>query len=43
MVIVYLQDHCAYLDIFTKTDVRGFWVKMCKNEHFLYFRRLSMS
>ena len=32
-----------YLDIFTKTDMGGFWVKMCKIEHFLYFRRLSMS
>ena len=43
MVTIHLQDHCAYLDIFTKTDVRSFWVKMCKIEHFLYFRRLSMS
>ena len=34
MVTVHLQDYCAYLDIFTKTDVRGFWVKMCKIEHF---------
>ena len=43
MVTVYLQDHYAYLDIFTKIDVGGFWVKMCKIEQFLYFRRLSMS
>ena len=46
MVTVHLQDHCAYLDIFTKTDVGDFWVKMYKIEHFfffLYFRRLSMS
>ena len=42
-VIVHLQDHCAYLDIFTKTDVGGFWVKMCKIEHFLYFRKLFIS
>ena len=42
-VTVHLQDYCAYLDIFTKTDVRGFWVKMCKIEHFLYFNRLSIS
>ena len=41
-VIVHLQDHCVYLDIFTKIDVEDFWVKMCKIEHFLYFRRLSM-
>ena len=43
MVTIHLQDYCAYLDIFTKTDVGGFWVKMCKIEHFLYFRKLSMS
>ena len=43
MVTIHLQDHYAYLDIFTKTDVGGFWVKICKNEHFLYFRRVSMS
>ena len=42
-VTVHLQDYCAYLDIFTKTDVRRFWIKMCKIEHFLYFNRLSMS
>ena len=41
-VTIHLQDHCAYLDIFTKTDVGGFWIKMCKIEHFLYFRRLSI-
>ena len=43
MVTIHLQDHCTYLDIFTKTDVGGFCVKMCKIEYFLYFRRLSMS
>ena len=42
-VTVYLQDHCAYLDIFTKTDMGGFWVKICKIDYFLYFRRLSTS
>ena len=41
-VTIHLQDHCTYLDIFTKTDVGGFWIKMCKIEHFLYFRRLSI-
>ena len=41
-VIVHLQDHCVYLDIFTKIDVEDFWVNMCKIEHFLYFRRLSV-
>ena len=41
-ITIHLQDHCAYLDIFTKTDVGGFWIKMCKIEHFLYFRRLSI-
>ena len=42
-ITVHLQDHYAYLDIFTKTDVKGFWVKICKIEHFLYFRRLFIS
>ena len=37
MVTVHLQDHCAYLDIFTKTDVGDFWVKMYKIEHFFFF------
>ena len=41
-VIVHLHDHGVYLDIFTKIDVEDFWVKMCKIEHFLYFRRLSV-
>ena len=41
-VIVHLQNHFTYLDIFTKTNVRGFWDKLCKINHFLYeyFRRL---
>ena len=43
MVTVYLQDHCAYLDIFIKIEVGDFGIKMRKIEHFLYFRRLSMS
>ena len=42
-VTVHLQDHYAYLDIFTETDVGGFGIKMCKIEHFLYFKRLSMN
>ena len=37
MVTVYLQDYCAYLDIFTKTDVRDFWIKIYKIEHFFIF------
>ena len=37
-ITVYLQDHYKYLDIFTKTDVGGFGVKMFKIEYFLYFR-----
>ena len=39
-VIVHLQNHFTYLDIFTKTNVRGFWDKPCKINHYLYFRRL---
>ena len=42
-ITIYLQDYCAYLEIFKKTDVGGGGVKMCKIEHFLYFRRLYMS
>ena len=37
MITIHLQDHCAYLNIFTKTNVGGFWVKMCKIEHFFVF------
>ena len=37
-----MNSNCVYLDIFTKIDVEDFWVKMCKIEHFLYFRRLSV-
>ena len=29
-VTVQLQDHCVYLDIFTKTDVRVFGLKYVK-------------
>ena len=29
-VTVHLQDHCAYLDIFTKTDMGGFGLKCVK-------------
>ena len=36
-VTVHLQDHCAYLDIFTKTDVGDFWIKMYKIEPFFLF------
>ena len=36
-VTVYLQDHCAYLGIFTKTDVGSFWIKIYKIEHFFIF------
>ena len=44
MITVHLQNHCAYLDIFTKTDVRDFWAKMYKIESFfLYFKKLSIS
>ena len=43
MVTVHLQDYYTYLDIFTKIDVGGFWIKICKIEHFLYFKRPSMS
>ena len=37
IIAVNLQDHCAYLYIFTKIDVEGFGVKMCKIEHFFVF------
>ena len=30
MVTVHLQDHCVYLDIFTKTDVWVFGLKCAK-------------
>ena len=43
MITVHLQDYYTYLDIFTKIDVGGFWIKICKIEHFLYFKRPSMS
>ena len=37
-VTVHFARYHVYLDIFTRTDVEGFWDKMCKLEHFLYFR-----
>ena len=45
---VYMHGYCSFtkpLCIFRhfSKDLCGrFWVKMCKIEHFLYFRRLSM-
>ena len=43
MVTIHLQNYYTYLDIFTKIDVRDFLIKICKIEHFIYFKRLSMN
>ena len=37
------QDHCAYLNNFTKTNIGNFWIKIYIIKYFLYFRVLSMS
>ena len=43
IVIVHMHGYCsncAFMHIFTPTDVDFFWVKMCKMKGFLHFTRL---